>query len=456
MSVVFYLELLQILEVILKPSTFLTTAVFIGSVFGIAALQVARSSAPSDEATATVGEDGTVATTGITLPGQEVAVPASCDAETSQNAKVVCVANAFLETLSDKQKGQVILPLTQANAVVWSNLPTTFVPRNGLELSDLSAEQVKAALAVVKVATGTLADEGYSEVQQLLMADDVLAASGGMQNGISAGAPSGGTPPDGMSGGPGGLSPGGMSGGMGSGGFSGGGFPVGTSGGAGGMSGTGNDYADDFYFLAFLGTPSTDDTWILQFGGHHLAVNMTYKAGKVASATPEFRGVEPKVWTTADARYAPLEGDHQGMVNMLASLSDEQLASAKLSQTFSDVLVGPDEDGNFPETKSGIKVSELSDEQKMLVLEAMKPWVQDAEDETAAALLSTYEDELDETYIAYSGDASLTKHADYVRIDGPSVWIELACQNGIVYSDQIHYHTIWRDHTRDYGAEFDF
>ena len=37
-----------------------------------------------------------------------------------------------------------------------------------------------------------------------------------------------------------------------------------------------------------------------------------------------------------------------------------------------------------------------------------------------------------------------------VRIDGPHVWIEFACQG----SD--HYHTIWRDRATDYGAEFSF
>jgi hypothetical protein len=43
-----------------------------------------------------------------------------------------------------------------------------------------------------------------------------------------------------------------------------------------------------------------------------------------------------------------------------------------------------------------------------------------------------------------------------VRIDGPGVWIEFVCQNGIVYQGQIHYHTVYRDHTRDYGGEFTF
>lgn len=68
--------------------------------------------------------------------------------------------------------------------------------------------------------------------------------------------------------------------------------------------------------------------------------------------------------------------------------------------------------------------------------------------------MQTYESELDSTCIAYSGNASLSNHTDYVQIGGPgvSVWIELVCQNGIIYSSQIH--IVWRDHSRDYGGDF--
>jgi hypothetical protein len=85
----------------------------------------------------------------------------------------------------------------------------------------------------------------------------------------------------------------------------------------------------------------------------------------------------------------------------------------------------------------------------------MKPWLQDVDDASGTSLLATYEGELDQTYIAYSGNTTLANHADYVRIDGPSVWIEFVCQNGVVYSE-IHYHAVYRDHTRDYGNSFTF
>jgi hypothetical protein len=145
-----------------------------------------------------------------------------------------------------------------------------------------------------------------------------------------------------------------------------------------------------------------------------------------------------------------------GMLALTASLSTDQLTKAKLTESFTDVLLGPGADGGFPQTKEGIKASELSDEQKKLVVAAMTPWISVVDEATAATLMSTYETELDETYISYSGNTSLTSQGDYVRIDGPGVWVEFVCQNGVVYQNQIHYHTIYRDHTRDYGGEFSF
>jgi hypothetical protein len=445
------------------------SALLVGS---LALTQDTTTESTTTEATATVGDDGTVAVTGLTLPGQDVSVPAECEALETRTAKVVCAAEAFLATLSEDQQAEVLLELTQENAVVWSNLPVTFVPRNGVELGSLDETQLAAAYAFLATALGTTQDEGYSETMQILMADDILAASGGMQNGMGGTPPDGGTPPsdssdtstsdtessdttsdtassdtttdtassdtsssdttaettDAATGTP-------PSGGPGSG---------------------GNDYSRGLYYLAFLGTPSTTDTWILQFGGHHLAFNITYRGDAVAGATPKFTGIEPKVWTTEDATYAPMASEHDNMAAMLAGLDETQLATAQLSETFSDVLLGPGQDGQFPTEKEGLAVSELSDEQKALVLAAIAPWVQDVDDMTSSELLAIYEEELDETYIAYSGNSSLTNHADYVRIDGPSVWIEFVNQNGIVYSDQIHYHTVWRDRARDYGAEFSF
>jgi len=86
--------------------------------------------------------------------------------------------------------------------------------------------------------------------------------------------------------------------------------------------------------------------------------------------------------------------------------------------------------------------------------------VRDMDDTVAANLLAIYQNELDGTYIAFTGSgvagnasSFLNANTNYARIDGPSVWIEFACQSGVVFRNQIHYHTLWRDHLRDYGKD---
>ena len=61
-----------------------------------------------------------------------------------------------------------------------------------------------------------------------------------------------------------------------------------------------------------------------------------------------------------------------------------------------------------------------------------------------------YMADLDRVKVSYSGSPALKDRGDYVRLDGPRVWIEYATQG----SD--HVHTIWRDRLSDYGAEFSF
>lgn len=386
----------------------------------------------AQESSAILNDDGSVTIAGITQPGLNVTVPDNCLAGTNQTEIVVCAADAFLATLSDDQKTEVLLTLTEENSTAWSNLPCGSNCRVGIQLSDLDDEQIAAALAVVKMASGDYGDDGFDELTQVMMADDILGVAQASGEGGGPGAPSdGGTPPAGMARPEGGLAPPGNGGGMGG-------------------------YSSTTYFIAFLGTPGVDATWQLQFGGHHLALLKTFKGNLEVGDTPAFIGVEPKVWTDGDRIYGPLEDDRAVMAAMLAGLDETQLARAKLDTVFSDVILGPGADGQFPATKAGLAVAELDDGQKQLVLAAIGEWVRDTAASTAETVKADYEVGLDETYIAYSGDSSLSNHADYVRIDGPRVWIEFVCQDGVVYGSEIHYHTIWRDHETDYGAVYSF
>lgn len=324
----------------------------------------------------------------------------SCDSLTGIS-KIVCLANTFLTTLTTSQQSQVVLTLNLTNAKRWSNLPCALSCRNGLLFSSLTSAQQTAALALIQAASGTATNEGYEEWQTIRAADDYLGQSA-------------------------------------------------------------SGYSSGNYVIAFLGTPSTTGKWMLQFGGHHYAQNITYDNGVVTSITPLHEAVEPHgSFTVNGTTYtSPMSSELDAMRDMLSSFSTSELATAKISTTFSDCLMVPGSTTNtFPSTKQGIQVSTLSSTVQTKVLTAIAAWVNDLDPTTAAAYLATYQGELANTYVCYSantagtsGSASsfFTTNTDYVRIDGPSVWIEFVCQNGVVISGQIHYHTVMRDHNRDY------
>ncbi|MCP1200516.1 DUF3500 domain-containing protein [Notoacmeibacter sp. MSK16QG-6] len=381
--------------------------------------------AQSSGAAISMSDDGAIEVTGLVQPGAGLALPETCTDLDTPAHTVVCMADRFLDTLSDDQRGKVQLPMTAENATAWSNLPCGANCRVGLALADLNETQQKAALGLIRAASSA---GGFDELTQIMMADDILTLA--QEAGIAtemAPPPDAGDQPEGMQ------------------------PPEGMGGPGGGLA-----YSSEAYFIAILGAPSTSEAWHLQFGGHHLGTLHTYSGGQETSATPNFIGVEPKVWTNDGVTYSPLTDDRDALVAMLASLTADHQAEAKLDAAFSDVLLGPGKDGQFPAEKQGLRVGDLSADQKALVMEAIRAWVGDTADTSAERIMADYEVELDETYIAFSGGTSLDQHADYVRIDGPRVWIEFVCQDGVIFGDQIHYHTIWRDHETDYGAIYDF
>ena len=87
---------------------------------------------------------------------------------------------------------------------------------------------------------------------------------------------------------------------------------------------------------------------------------------------------------------------------------------------------------------------------------ALKGWAVLKKPAVSHALLAVYEsdDALGQTYVAYSGSTDLSTTSSYARIDGPRVWIEFTVQEGTTNSQLGHYHTIWRDKSADYGAEY--
>ena len=209
-------------------------------------------------------------------------------------------------------------------------------------------------------------------------------------------------------------------------------------------------YGSGYYNIAFFGEPSEQSPFMLQFGGHHVAHNITYSGGNV-SMTPEFIGVEPLRFSVDGTTYQPMADEGSSVIAVLDGLTEEQRAGAELSADYDDLLLGPQTDGPFPTEPEGQLVSELSQGQQDAVTAAVRAWVGDIDESAAEALITRYVSEYDETSVGWSGGTALDDVNTYVRLDGPRLWIEFSNQAALAV-EGIHHHTVYRDESIDYGG----
>jgi hypothetical protein len=310
----------------------------------------------------------------------------------AQTAKMVSAANSFLGSLSAAQRQKLLFAFDDAQQRTrWSNLPVTMVPRAGLSLGELSAPQQGAAMALVAAA---LSARGYQKVQEIMQGDETLKAQGGRA----------------------------------------------------GM------FGKELYFISILGTPSPTAPWMLQFGGHHLALNITV-AGERGVLTPTLTAAQPGLYTFNGRAVRPLGGESDKAAELFNSLDEAQRKQAVLSFRVADLVLGPGNDGKTiaPE---GLKAGAMTGRQRALLVDLIGEWANIIHDSAAAARMAEIRAGLNETWFAWSGPATVTVGRNiesYYRIQGPNLVIEYAPQRG---DPTLHIHTMYRDPTNDYGRKF--
>jgi len=274
----------------------------------------------------------------------------------------------------------------------WSNLPGPMFQRKGLRLGDLTPPQRDAAMALV---SAMLSREGYKKVLDIMNGDEALKNS-----------------------------------------------RCGRTGGRG----AGVQFGRDEYYIALLGAPSAAAPWLIQFGGHHLAINVTV-VGSNSVLTPSLPAAQPATYTLNGQTIRPLGRENDKGFALINALSAAQQKHAILNYDVKDLVLGPGNDGKVIQPE-GILASELDAKQQALLLDVVHEWVGILNDEAASAKMAEIKSNLPKTYFAWSGSTTNGGLA-YYRVQGPTLVIEYAPQQG----DLNHIHTIYRDPTNDYGAK---
>ena len=306
-------------------------------------------------------------------------------------SRIVSAANIFLSALDEKQRQSALFAFDdEKQRARWSNLPVSFVPRAGVSLKELNGAQRSAALALVSSA---LSRRGFEKVEQIMEGDEVNKIKEGNN-------------------------------------------PI---------------FGKDLYYLSIMGKPSEKDSWMLQFGGHHLALNITI-AGERGVLTPTLTGAQPALYTSGGKTVRPLGQESDKACALLNALDENQRKQAILSYRLADLVLGPGQDGKTIQPE-GLKASAMSDRQRAMLLDLISEWAGIIHESAAAARMAELKADINDTWFAWSGPTSATPGSNitaYYRIQGPHLVIEYAPQR-LGGDPSMHVHTMYRDPTNDYG-----
>ncbi|HKH91634.1 MAG TPA: DUF3500 domain-containing protein [Gemmatimonadaceae bacterium] len=308
-------------------------------------------------------------------------------------AQIVGAANRFLASLDQSQRGRVLFRFDDdAQRRRWSNFPVRMSPRGGLNMGELNATQRAAAMSLLG---STLSKRGFEKIQQIVEGDEVLKAS--ERNN-----------------------------------------PM---------------FGRDLFYVSILGTPSEKEPWMLQFGGHHLAVNVTI-AGEAGVLTPTLTGAQPALYTLNGKTVRPLGQESDKAIVLLNALDESQRKQAILNYRVGDLVLGPGQDGKTIQPE-GLKASAMNERQRALLLDVISEWTGIVHESAAAARMAEVKAGLNETLFAWSGPITAAPDRNitaYYRIQGPNLVIEYAPQR-LGGDLSMHVHTMYRDPTNDYGRK---
>ncbi|TBV09316.1 DUF3500 domain-containing protein [Phytopseudomonas dryadis] len=280
----------------------------------------------------------------------------------------------------------------QYGAAVWSNYPVSDVPRPGLQLGSLSDAQRAAALRLLQT---LLSPQGYQKVLDIMGSDQALSEGGTH-------------------------------------------YASGTA----------------YYTLGIFGTPSVSAPWMVQFGGHHLGLNVVI-VGARGVLTPTLTGAQPSVYTVGDRSVRVLAGENDKAFALLEALDDPQRQQAILDYRVNDLVLGP---GRSAETlvPEGLQASAMDERQRALLLDLIGEWAGIVGEAYAAPRMAEIRTGLDDTWFAWSGPTTHEPGRNgsaYYRIQGPRLVIEFSPQ-GVGGDPTMHVHTVYRDPSNDYGQQF--
>ncbi len=312
-------------------------------------------------------------------------------------ADMAVAAEKFLGTLSAEQRKTTQLTYDDPARVDWYFVPRA--SRKGMQIKEMSAEQRKAAHALLAAA---LSQAGYEKATTIMELEAILHELEKSKQG-------------------------------------------------------GNIRDPQRYYFTVFGTPGEESKWGLSVEGHHLSLNFVVAEGRVVSSTPAFFGANPaevksSVGVGPKVGTRVLRAEEQLAFDLLNSLNDEQRKTAMIAEKAPDDIRGPT-GTQAPEGKAeGLPVSKLGPQQKTTLRSLVEAYCASMPKEVATwRIEAAREAGVDNIHFAWAG-ATKPGIGHYYRVQGPTFLIEFVnVQPDAAGNKANHIHCVWRDLTGDFA-----
>jgi hypothetical protein len=312
-------------------------------------------------------------------------------------ADMTAAAEKFLASLSDEQRKTALLTYDNPVRLDWHFIPKA--ERKGLQIKEMSAEQRKAAHALLAAA---LSQAGYQKATTIMELEAILHELEKAKKG-------------------------------------------------------GNIRDTERYYFTVFGQPTLEGRWGLSVEGHHLSLNFVVSEGRVVSSTPAFFGANPaEVKSSVGVGPKPgtrvLRAEEQLAFDLVNSLDDAQRKIALIAGKAPDDIRGPAGQQPPGDAPQGLSASKLNDAQKKTLRALLEAYCANMPKEVADRRMEGVEKAgLDASYFAWAG-ATKPGVGHYYRVQGPSYLIEFVnVQPDAAGNIANHIHCVWRDMAGDFA-----
>ena len=206
------------------------------------------------------------------------------------------------------------------------------------------------------------------------------------------------------------------------------------------------------YYISIFGIPGDKTIWGWRLEGHHLSLNFSSRDNKLVSGAPSFFGANPAVVQNGPNKgMQVLKEETETGYALLNSFSSEQLKKVIFNEDApGDIITFVDRKASI-ERRVGISYAQMNDQQKQLLLQLIRVYVNRYTKSFADDMLKEIQTAgLDELWFGWAGDTKQgIGHPHYYRIQGPTIIIEYDNTQG----RGNHIHSVVRDLKNDFGGD---